>query len=144
MPKSIKELRGFLGLAGHYRRFVAHYASIAAPLTQLLRKDAFVWMDHATEAFAKLKSTLTQTPVLALPNFAEPFVVQTNASGLGVSAVLSQQNRPIAFFSKKLCPKLQASSTYVREMFVITKAIKKWRQYLLGARFIIQTDHQRL
>ena len=96
------QLKNYEDLWVYYRRFVAHYASIATPLTQLLLKDSFVWTDHATEAFAKLKSTLTQTPVLALLNFAEPFFVQTDASGLGVGTVLSQQNRPYCIFQQTI------------------------------------------
>ncbi|XP_039121357.1 uncharacterized protein LOC120258078 [Dioscorea cayenensis subsp. rotundata] len=98
LPTSVKGLRGFLGLCGYYRRFVAHYATLAAPLTELLRKDAFIWTSSATQAFEQLKEALTRTPVLQLPNFNEPFVVQTDASGTGVGAILMQQGHPLAYF----------------------------------------------
>lgn len=144
LPSSVKALRGFLGLCGYYRRFVSRYASLAAPLTELLRKDAFVWTPIATEAFRKLQQALMSTPVLQLPNFTKQFIVQTDASGDGIGAVLLQQGHPLAYFSKQLSPRQQAASTYAREMLAIIEAIKKWRQYLLGRRFTVQTDHKSL
>ncbi|CAM8905457.1 unnamed protein product [Rhodiola kirilowii] len=104
-PHSIKKLRGFLGLTGYYRRFVRNYASIAAPLTNLLRKDAYIWSPAATLAFQQLRHALTTTPVLVLPNFALPFHVHTDASGTGIGAVLAQGGRPVSYFSKQLSSK---------------------------------------
>ncbi|WVZ01419.1 hypothetical protein V8G54_027488 [Vigna mungo] len=135
-------LRGFLGLTGFYRRFVKGYASIASALTDLLKRDKFLWKDNASQAFQRLKEALTNAPVLSLPRFDHMFIVQTDASGSGMGAVLSQNGHPIAYFSKQFCPKLQSSSTYIRELCAITSAVQKWRQYLLGRRFIIQTDQK--
>ncbi|XP_061370669.1 uncharacterized protein LOC133313296 [Gastrolobium bilobum] len=141
-PKTIKQLRGFLGLAGYYRKFVKGFSQIASPLTSLLQKDAFIWTEGATRAMVQLQEALSHAPVLALPNFAEPFVLTTDASGTGVGAVLSQRDQPIAFFSRKMSPKIQQSSTYVRELFAITESVAKFRQYLLGNRFTIRTDQR--
>lgn len=127
IPGTVKALRSFLGLCGYYRRFVAQYSKLAAPLTELLRKDAFVWSEAATQAFHKLQQALSETPVLQLPDFSIPFVIQTNASGTGIGAVLLQRGHPIAYHSKQLAPRLQVASTYAREMFAITEAVKKWR-----------------
>ncbi|GJV32947.1 ty3-gypsy retrotransposon protein [Tanacetum coccineum] len=92
------------------------YASLAAPLTHLLRKDAFIWTNAATVAFNNSKVALTNTPVLALPDFSKPFLIQTDASRSGVGAVLSQDGHLIAYFSKQMSPRLQQASTYVREI----------------------------
>lgn len=140
----MKQLRGFLGLTGYYRRFIKSYASIAAPLTNLLKKDGFMWDDTVGQAFTKLKQAITSAPVLGLPNFSQIFVFETDALGSGVGVVLSQDGQPIAFFSKKLIPKMQKQSAYAREFLAIIEAIAKIRHYLLGHRFIIQTDQKSL
>ncbi|OIT36196.1 putative mitochondrial protein, partial [Nicotiana attenuata] len=85
-PKSIKELRGFLGLTGYYRRFIQNFAIISKPLSDLLKKGNFIWTIEATEAFEELKQAMVRAPVLALPNFSIPFVVEVDASGKGIGA----------------------------------------------------------
>ncbi|XP_068639402.1 uncharacterized mitochondrial protein AtMg00860-like [Aristolochia californica] len=87
-PTNVSALRGFLGLAVYYRKFIANYASIAAPLSNLLRCNAFVWHEEASTAFQTLKTALATTPVLQLPNFKEPFVVECDASEGGITALL--------------------------------------------------------
>jgi hypothetical protein len=143
-PKNIKQLRGFLGLTGYYRRFIKGYAHIAGPLTDLLRKEAFEWNDGAVEAFNNLKQAITTAPVLKLPNFDEPFTLETDASGTGVGAVLGQNGHPIVFFSKKLSLRRQKQSAYIRELLAITEALTKFRHYLLGHKFVIKTDQKSL
>lgn len=143
-PTTLKQLRGFLGLTGFYRRFIKNYASLSFPLTELLKKDAFHWNPSAQNSFDSLKEALTKAPILALPDFTKTFVLQTDASGTGIGAVLTQNGHPVSYFSKKLCPKLQNSSTYVRELHAITTAVQKWRHYFLGNQFIIETDQKSL
>ena len=106
--------------------------------------EPFQWTDEARAAFTHLKQVLTSTPVLRLPDFSLPFTVETDASGTSMGVVLTQQGHPIAYFSKAFPPKLMGASTYVRELFAITAAVKKWRLYLLGRRFHILTDHRSL
>ncbi|MCH83059.1 hypothetical protein A2U01_0003873, partial [Trifolium medium] len=143
-PLNVKQLRGFLGLTGYYRRFIKSYAQIAGSLTDLLKKDAFDWTHEAETAFQNLKQAVTSAPVLSLPDFSKPFTLETDASGTGVGAVLGQQGHPIAYFSKKLSPRRQKQSAYIRELLAITEALAKFRHYLLGHRFVIKTDQKGL
>ncbi|KAL0549151.1 hypothetical protein IC582_013632 [Cucumis melo] len=136
-PKDITGLRGFLRLKGYYRRFVKRYGEIMAPVTKLLQKNSFKWDGEATLAFENLKLAMTTILVLALPNWSLPFIVETDASGSGLGAVLSQNGNPIAFFSQKLSPRAQTKSIYKRELMAVVLSVQKWRRYLLGRRFTI-------
>jgi hypothetical protein len=140
-PRNVRQLRGFLGLTGYYRKFVKNYGAISKPLTQLLKKDAFAWKEDAISAFNNLKQAMTQPPVLSLPNLNKTFVVETDASGSGIGVVLMQEGHPISFISKSLGPQQQALSTYEREMLAILHAVTKWRHYLWGRHFTIRTNH---
>ncbi|GMI80932.1 hypothetical protein HRI_001762500 [Hibiscus trionum] len=142
--KSLKALRGFLGLTGYYRRFIKHYGSISKPLTQLLKKDSFVWSTEAEVAFNDLKQALCQAPVLALPDFSKTFYLESGASSRGVGAVLSQDGRPVVFLSKALGPKHSDLSIYEREYITILLAVTKWRHYSEGQPFVIKTNHEAL
>ena len=99
MPKTLKALRGFLGLTSYYRKFIKGYRQIAFPLTALLKKAAFEWSDKAEKAFEELKAAVSQPPILALLDFTQSFVVECDACGFGIGAVLMQGGRLLAFFS---------------------------------------------
>ncbi|XP_047331390.1 uncharacterized protein LOC124934951 [Impatiens glandulifera] len=144
VPKNIKALRGFLGLAGYYRRFVCNFGVIGKPLHGLLKKGMFKWSDEADKSFKALKQALMTTPVLALPNFSEDLEVETDASYYGIGAVLMQKGRPIAYLSKAISKTHLGFSTYEKELLVVLMAVTKWRHYLYGRYFIIRTDHQSL
>jgi hypothetical protein len=143
-PRSARAVRGFLGLAGYYRKFVHNYGVIAAPLTALLKKEGFSWTEEATAAFAALKAAVTSAPVLALPDFTKPFIVECDASTHGFGAVLIQDSHPIAFFSRPVAPRHRSLAAYERELIGLVHAVRHWRPYLWGRRFIVRTDHYSL
>lgn len=144
VPKTPTELRGFLGLIGYYRKFVPNYGKICAPLTNLLKKGNFAWSPVADESFNSLKEAMTTTPVLALPDFSQPFIIESDVCGTGIGVVLMQSNHPISFTSKALAPRHLGLSTYEKEMTVIIHAVTKWRTYLVSCHFLIKTNHQSL
>ena len=144
VPKSIKELRSFLGLAGYYRKFIRKFAEKGKPLTDLLKKGAFMWHDQAQQAFDILKQALVEAPVLALPNFDKFFKIETDASKEGIGAVLMQADQPIAFISKSLSSKWQQLSVYEKQLLAMVFAVQKWGQYLMNSHFIIKTNQKSL
>lgn len=150
VPKNIKGLRQFLGMAGWYRRFVADYATITFPLTELqTKKKPFKWTAEAQEAFEKLKDALSTAPVLIHPDYSKRFIVQCDASKVGIGAVLAQEDeygieRPIAYMSKKLNGAQRNYSVTELECLAVVLAIKKFRIYIEGHEFIIVTDHASL
>ncbi|XP_026399605.1 uncharacterized protein LOC113295486 [Papaver somniferum] len=141
-PTTIKDLRGFLGLTGYYRKFIKNYGLIEKPLTNLLKKNNFHWNISAQVAFEELKKAVTSAPVLVLPDFSKPFEISTDACDTGVEAVLMEEGRPISYFSKGMGPIFLVMSTYENELMVVVMAVTKWRSYLLGNKFTIFTDHQ--
>ena len=143
-PTTTTALHGFLGLTGYYRKFIKNYGTIAASLTQLLTKDGFHWSEIAEKAFLTLKQAMIQAPVLALPDFAKQFVVESDASGTGLGAVLMQDGRPIAYYSKALSGRALVRFTYEKELMAIVLSVHQWRNYLLGWWFRIRTDHKSL
>ena len=131
-PTTVKKLRGFLGLTGCYRRFIKDYSNICQPLYAALRKDNFQWGPQQQQAFDTLKKVMTTPPMLSLPNFSQPFVLETDSCQNGIGAVLMQNNKPLAYFSKCLGPRAQAQSIYEKEALAILWALKKWRHYFLA------------
>lgn len=144
IPTNLKQLRGFLGLIGYYRKFVKNYGTLAKPLTQLLKKDSFLWSEKANHAFLLLKAAMISPPVLALPDYNAPFVVEIDASSVGIGAVLMQHGHPVAYISKALSPRKALLSTYERDFLAVIHAVQKWSQYLLDTYFVIKTDQESL
>ena len=144
IPKTLKTLRGFLGLTGYYKKFIRNYGPLAQPLTQLLKKDAFHWNLNADTAFQELKIAMSNSPVLSLPDFTKPFIIECDASRVGVGDVLMQEGRPLAFLSHALSEAKRSLSIYDKELFALVIAIHKWRPYLLGSKFKVCTDHHSL
>ncbi|XP_040987722.1 uncharacterized protein LOC121235441 [Juglans microcarpa x Juglans regia] len=107
-PKYLKALRGFLGLTSYYRRFVKGYGAIAATLTSFLKRDSFTWDEEAQTTFDKLKTTMTEPPVLALPNFQKPFVVECDTSREAIGDFLSSSNSDeVEIIMSRNCPEVE-------------------------------------
>ena len=148
-PKEVKELQAFLGMTGYYRQYIPDYATIAKPLTQLIGKDTlWRWGEEAQGAFDQLKEGLTTAPVLGYPDPGKTYILDTDASAVGVGAVLSQvqegQERVIAYFSKTLSPAERNYCVTRRELLAVIKSVKHFRPYLYGRTFQLRTDHASL
>ena len=150
-PRTKKQVRAFLGLAGYYRRFVPKFSLITAPLSDLTKKhhpDKVQWSEEAASAFQQTKDALQKIPVLRCPPWEEPFILQTDASGLGVAAVLSQgvgdEEHAVAFYSRKLLPAEKNYSAVEQECLAVVCGVKHFDVYLSGQEFRIETDNRAL
>ncbi|GJP84180.1 hypothetical protein CLOP_g14268 [Closterium sp. NIES-67] len=145
-PENVKELQQFLGFANSYNRFVPQYAKLAAPLTNLLKKNTpYKWEPKHQEAVEQLKQALTSAPVLILPDPERDYVIEADASDQAVGAVLMQDQgnglQPIAYLSKKLHGAELNYPIHDKEALAIVIAFKAWRCYLEGRRTTVYTDH---
>lgn len=149
-PKSVREVRKFIGLASWYRRFVDNFSELTAPISDLTKKSkTFTWTKEADLAFEKLKLCLTSAPVLITPDFDKPFIIQCDASKLGIGGVLAQEDnegveRPIAYYSYKLNQAQKNYSITELECLAAVKCIEKFREYVEGHTFKVVTDHASL
>ncbi|GJP70643.1 hypothetical protein CLOP_g1553 [Closterium sp. NIES-67] len=145
-PKNVKELQQFLGFANYYNRFVPQYAKIAAPLTNLLKKNTpYKWEPQHQDAMEQLKQALTSAPVLILPDPERDYVIEADASDQAVGAVLMQDQgnglQPIAYLSKKLYGAELNYPIHDKKAPAIIIAFKTWRCYLEGRKATVYTDH---
>ena len=149
-PKTITEIKSFLGLASYYWRFVQDFAKIAAPLIKKTQKDASLeWNQEAQDSFDALKESLTTAPVLNYPNPANPFILTTDASAIGLGAMLSQigedgKEHAIAYASKSLQPSQASYAATHLEALAVIWAVNKFRHYVYGREFTLRTDHSAL
>jgi hypothetical protein len=148
-PKTVRDVRAFLGLSGYYRSFIKEYAAVSRPLTQLTKKDAtFEWTDAQQVSFDKLKAALTSDSVLAHPRFDLTFILSCDASNYAISAILSQlqnsKERPISFASRMLNKAEKNYSTTHKELLAVVFGTQIHRCYLYGRKFRIVTDHAAL
>lgn len=148
-PRTVRQVRSFLGLASWYRRFVPGFAIMSAPLTQLLRKNQrWKWSENQENAFQLLKYALTSSPILTCPDFEQPFILQVDASNEGLGASLTQKKDKtetvIAFASRLLSESERKFSVTEKECLALVWAVKKFRPYLEGYKFVAITDYQAL
>lgn len=151
LPNTKRRLRSFLGLVGWYRRLIPDFSSRAAALTDMTRKSSPVkvkWTQESENAFNDLRDCLCQEPVLQCPDFTLPFVVQTDASGAGLGAVLLQGEEgnqlPVQYISRKLFPREIRYSTVEKEALAIKWALDTLKYYLIGKEFVLESDHRAL
>ena len=144
-PRTVTEVRSFLGLAGYYRRFVEGFSKMVSPLTQLTRKDQpFSWTEKCEECFEEMKKRLTTAPVLSIPDTSKKFKVFCDASYQGLGCVLMQEGRPVAYASRQLKVHAKNYPTHDLELAVVVFALKTWRHYLYGSQFQVFSDHKSL
>ena len=144
-PKNVKEVRGFLGMAGYYRRFIEGFSKIAGPMTKLLSKKVpFVWDEKCEKSFQELKDKLTTTPVLAVPEPGKDYTVYCDASKNGLGCVLMQDRKVISYGSRQLRPHEVNYPTHDLELAAVVYALKSWRHFLYGAKCELFTDHKSL
>ena len=152
VPKSIKQIQQFLGMVGYYRKYIFRFASKAAPLTELLKKDAeFIWEQRQQDAFDKLKLALMSPPILKFPDFSKRFFVATDASMIGIGGCLLQihENKfhPLAFYSRKLrttSPNETQYSVIDLESLAVVDSLKSFRFLIYGYDVTVLTDHKPL
>ena len=149
-PTNVREIRGFLGCVGYYRRFIKDYARQALPLTELLKKEEeFSWNPERQSAFEELKLILSKAPILSPPDWAKEFHITLDASGWCLGAILwqfddSNRESPVYYASRQMSPTERKYTTMEREALAVIYACKKFRHYLLGYRIIFHTDHDSL
>ena len=144
-PRNVTEVRSFLELAGYYRRFVKGFSMTAAPMTKLLQKNVkYEWSEKCQRSFDKLKSFLTEAPVLTQPTCCREYVIFSDASLNGLGCVLMQEGKVVAYASRQLKPHEKNYPTHDLELTAIVFALKIWRHYLYGEKCFIYTDHKSL
>jgi hypothetical protein len=149
-PTSTREVREFIGLCGYYRKFVEGFSTVAAPLHRLQsEKVPFEWTPECEQSFQRLKGALISAPLLVMPDFTKPFLLQTDASKEGVGAVLAQLDdagleHVIAYASKSLNKAQRNYTTTDQELLAVVYGVRQFRGYLLGRSFKLYTDHDAL
>ena len=144
-PKSVKEVRHFVGMINYYRDMWIRRSEVLAPLTKLCSKKAkFVWTEEQQKAFDTIKNIIADDIKLAYPDFTQPFEIYTDASEYQLGAVITQKGKPIAFYSRKLSPAQTRYTTTERELLAIVETLKEFRNILLGQTIKVYTDHVNL
>ena len=144
-PKSRKQLRSFIGVVNYYRDMWIRRSHVLAPLAKLTSKSAkWQWGPKEAQAFKMAKKIMAKEALLAYPDFNKPFVIHTDASHYQLGGVISQDGKPIAFYSRKLNDAQTRYTTTERELLSIVETLKEYRNILLGQKIIVHTDHKNL
>ena len=143
-PANLLEARSLHGLANFYKRFIRHFSTIMAPITNCLKRGQFSWIGAANKAFKEVKKLMIEAPVLRLLDFFKAFEVITDASNKGIRGILSQKGHPVAYFNKKLNNAKLKYSTYDKEFYAIVQALHYWHNYLIYKEFVLFSDHESL
>ena len=144
-PKSVFEIRSFLGLTGYYRRFIEDFSRLATPMTRRTRKEVkFEWNDLCEKAFQTLKRRLTSAPILIVPKMGQRYTVYCDASKAGLGCILMQFGRVVAYGSRQLKNHEKNYPTHDMELAAIVFALKIWRYYLYGEQFEVYSNHKSL
>ena len=149
-PKTVREVRGFLGCVGYYRRFMGNYAQVANPLSELLKRETeFIWTNPRQTTFEELKRAMTTTPIFSPPDWEHEFHVTPDASGWCLAAILwkyqgDRREGHIYYASRQISPAKQNYTTTEREALAVVYACRKFQHYLLGYRIVFHTDHKSL
>ena len=146
IPRSLKELRSFLGLCSYYRKFIRNFSTLAKPLHRLTEKNVkFHWSIDCQNAFSKLKEALVEATVLAYPDPKGNFILDTDASGVGLGAILSQEQdgheRVIGYYSRSLTKSERRYCVTRRELLAVVDALKHFHTYLYAVPFVVRSDH---
>lgn len=149
-PTNVPEARSFIGMIGYYRQFIKDFSIIAAPITNLFRKNRpWKWNAQCQQAFTTLIDRIRSAPILASPDFTKPFILTTDASTIGLGAVLSQigqdqKEHPIAFISRRISDAESRYGATKLELLAVKWAVEHFHHYLSGQHFTIVTDHSAL
>ena len=151
LPNNKKELRSFLGMLSFYRMFIPNMANMTSPLSDMLKKEIkepLAWSNDCSENFQKLKECMISPPILKIPDLTKLFCLRVDASNAGLGAVMLQYwdniPQPVSYASRKLLPREKNYSSIEKECLAIIWAVDKFRYYLYGKEFIIETDHRPL
>jgi len=144
-PTTRRQLRRFIGMVNYYRDMWLRRSHVLAPLTALTSvKTKWKWTDEHQKAFDTMKRIMARETILAYPDFNKVFEIHTDASKTQLGACISQEGRPIAFYSRKLNPAQTRYTTTERELLSIVETLKEFRNILLGQQIIVHTDHENL
>ena len=145
-PKNISEVRSFPRLSSFYSKFIRNFNTISASIIETIKKDKlpFKWTGEVEKNFQLLKNKVTEQPILIIPYLKKTFQVKCDASGEAIGAILSQEDKTIAYFSEKLNDVRKKYSSYDKEFYAIVQSLKKWRHYLFPKEFIMYSDNHAL